>query len=177
MHAYTTAPSHTHLCPRLLLPYHHWFINLLTVLLFQHFFQTQCLVFYSTYQRATSLFMSVSLAAALFSLYLAFIENSCVWINVVNIKPNLCLYNKFYSNSNRFISYNQPFWKNGQILKKIPNQNVFKTFLATLIFRWFKFALKPPYSIACSKLWLAIWDTSFWAFWIRFGHKGPWDIS
>ena len=43
-------------------------------------------------------------AAALFSLYLAFIEISCVWINVVNIKPNLCLCNQFYSNFNRFIS-------------------------------------------------------------------------
>ena len=28
-------------------------------------------------------------------------------------------------------------------------------------FRWFKFTLKPPYSIAQDKLKLAIWDTSF----------------
>ena len=28
----------------------------------------------------------------------------CVWINVVDIKPNLCLYNKFSSKSNRFIT-------------------------------------------------------------------------
>ena len=27
--------------------------------------------------------------------------------------------------------------------------------------RWFKFTLKPPYSIAHDKLRLAIWDTSF----------------
>ena len=27
------------------------------------------------------------------------------------------------------------------------------------IFRWFKFSLKPPYSIAHDKLQLAIWDT------------------
>ena len=45
------------------------------------------------------------------------------------------------------------------------------------LFRWFKFTLKPPYSIAHDKLWLAIWDTSFWTFWLKFGHKGPWDIS
>ena len=32
------------------------------------------------------------------------------------------------------------------------------------IFRWFKFTLKPPYSIMCGKLQLAIWDTSFWTF-------------
>ena len=42
-----------------------------------------------------------------------------------------------------------------------------------LIFRWFKFTLKPPYSIAIGKLRLAIWDTSFWTFWLKFGHKGP----
>ena len=41
------------------------------------------------------------------------------------------------------------------------------------IFRWFKFTLKPPYSITRDKLRLAIWDTSFWTFWLKFGHKGP----
>ena len=45
--------------------------------------------------------------------------------------------------------------------------------LACLIFRWFKCKLKPPYSIAHDKLRLAIWDTSFWTFWLKFGHKGP----
>ena len=30
-----------------------------------------------------------------------------------------------------------------------------------LLFRWFKFILKPPYSITHGKLRLAIWDTSF----------------
>ena len=45
--------------------------------------------------------------------------------------------------------------------------------LRELIFRWFKFTLKPPYSIAHDKLRLAIWDTSFWTFWLKFGHKGP----
>ena len=32
------------------------------------------------------------------------------------------------------------------------------------IIRWFKFTLKPPYSITHGKLRLAIWDTSFWTF-------------
>ena len=41
------------------------------------------------------------------------------------------------------------------------------------IIRWFKFTLKPPYSITRDKLRLAIWDTSFWTFWLKFGHKGP----
>ena len=25
-------------------------------------------------------------------------------------------------------------------------------------------------------LWLAIWDTSAWNFWVKFGHRTPWDI-
>ena len=41
------------------------------------------------------------------------------------------------------------------------------------LFRWFKFTLKPPYSITHGKLRLTIWDTSFWTFWLKFGHKGP----
>ena len=51
---------------------------------------------------------------------------------------------------------------------------VFKDPLAEyLVFRWFKFTLKPPYRITRDKLRLAIWDTSFWTFWLKFGHKGP----
>ena len=66
-------------------------------------------------------------------------------------------------------SYN-PHW--------YPNYFIFFTLVVTrTIFRCFKFTLKPPYRITCSKLWLAIWDTSFWTFWLKFGHKGPWDIS
>ena len=45
--------------------------------------------------------------------------------------------------------------------------------LAASVLRWFKFTLKPPYSIAHDKLRLAIWDTSCWTFWLKFGHKGP----
>ena len=41
------------------------------------------------------------------------------------------------------------------------------------IFRWFKFTLKPPYSITHDKLRLVIWDTSFWTFLVKFEHKGP----
>ena len=39
--------------------------------------------------------------------------------------------------------------------------------------RWFKFTLKPPNRITCDKLRLANWDTSFWTFWVKFGHNGP----
>ena len=42
-----------------------------------------------------------------------------------------------------------------------------------MIIRWFKFTPKPPYSIAHDKLQLAIRDTSFWTFCLKFGHKGP----
>ena len=44
---------------------------------------------------------------------------------------------------------------------------------ACMVFRWFKFTLKPPYSIVHDNLQLALWDTSFWTFWLKFGHKGP----
>ena len=44
--------------------------------------------------------------------------------------------------------------------------------LLPLLFRWFKFTLKPPYRITLDKLWLTIWDTSFWTFWLKFGTQG-----
>ena len=36
-------------------------------------------------------------------------------------------------------------------------------------FRWFKFTLKPPYSGASERSLLAIWDTSHWNFFVKFG--------
>ena len=42
-----------------------------------------------------------------------------------------------------------------------------------LLTRLFKCKLKPPYRITHAKLRLTIWDTSFWTFWVKFGHKGP----
>ena len=45
-----------------------------------------------------------------------------------------------------------------------------------VVFGWFKFTLKP-HSIAHDKLQMAIWDTSFWTFIVKFGHMGPKDIS
>ena len=50
---------------------------------------------------------------------------------------------------------------------------ILNLYICDPLFRWFKFTLKPPYSIAHDKLRLAIWDTSFWTFWLKFGHKGP----
>ena len=41
------------------------------------------------------------------------------------------------------------------------------------IFRWFKFTLKPPIVVARDNLRLAIWDISFWTFFVKFGHRTP----
>ena len=46
-----------------------------------------------------------------------------------------------------------------------------------LVFRWFKFTLKPPYRIAISNFFSAIWDTSHWNFLVKFGLKTAWDMS
>ena len=48
---------------------------------------------------------------------------------------------------------------------------------AFLLFRWFKFTLKPPYRIAIGNFFLAIWDTSHWNFLVKFGLKTAWDMS
>ena len=37
------------------------------------------------------------------------------------------------------------------------------------VFRWFKFTLKPPYSGASERSLSAIWDTSHWNFFVKFG--------
>ena len=46
-----------------------------------------------------------------------------------------------------------------------------------LLFRWFKFTLKPPNSMARGNFFSAIWDTSHWNFFVKFGLKTPYDIS
>ena len=53
------------------------------------------------------------------------------------------------------------------------NSTVVSGIVDLIVFRWFKFTLKPPYRITHDKLRLAICDTSFWTFWLKFGHKGP----
>ena len=57
----------------------------------------------------------------------------------------------------------------GQILTKGSLRNILGPILSHFsnmpLFRWFKFTLKPAYSIVHDKLWLAIWYTSFWIFW------------
>ena len=47
----------------------------------------------------------------------------------------------------------------------------------SFVFRWFKFTLKPPNSMAPRNFFLAIWDTSHWNFFVKFGLKTPYDIS
>ena len=39
------------------------------------------------------------------------------------------------------------------------------------IIRWFKFTLKPPYTITHGNLLMAIWDTSHWTSFVKFGLK------
>ena len=46
-----------------------------------------------------------------------------------------------------------------------------------LLFRWFKFTLKPPYTVASGNLLSAISDTSHWTTVVKFGLKTAWDIS
>ena len=46
-----------------------------------------------------------------------------------------------------------------------------------IFFRWFKFTLKPPYTVAIGNFCSAIWDTSHWNFFVKFGLKTAWDIS
>ena len=43
--------------------------------------------------------------------------------------------------------------------------------LKSFIFRWFKFTLKPPNSVTHGNLLWAIWDTSHWNFFVKFGLK------
>ena len=42
---------------------------------------------------------------------------------------------------------------------------------ARLFVRWFKFTLKPPYTIKHGNLSSAIWDTSHWTSFVKFGLK------
>ena len=44
------------------------------------------------------------------------------------------------------------------------------------VFRWFKFTLKPPNSVMHGNLLSAIWDTSHWNFFVKFGLKTAWHI-
>ena len=40
-----------------------------------------------------------------------------------------------------------------------------------LLFRWFKFTLKPTYTITHGNFLSAIWDTSHWTSFVKFGLK------
>ena len=45
------------------------------------------------------------------------------------------------------------------------------------VFRWFKFTLKPPYTIMHGNFLSTIWDTSHWTSFVKFRLKTAWDIS
>ena len=66
-------------------------------------------------------------------------------------------------------------WDSGESLKdkvyRILCDKALITNLIDWLFRWFKFTLKPPYTVASGNLLLAIWDTSNWTSFVKFGLK------
>ena len=54
---------------------------------------------------------------------------------------------------------------------QVPQRQADGPLVSCLVFRWFKFTLKPPNSITHGNLLLAIWDTSHWNFFVKFGLK------
>ena len=56
-----------------------------------------------------------------------------------------------------------------QRIQEIVCEHLAHNFEEYVIFRWFKFTLKPPYSGAHERSLLAIWDTSHWNFFVKFG--------
>ena len=71
----------------------------------------------------------------------------------------------------RMVHDKHPEYKN--LFRASPEDESLSIDGGDVVFRWFKFTLKPPNRIGHGKLRLAIWDTSFWTFWVKFGHNGP----
>ena len=55
--------------------------------------------------------------------------------------------------------------------EKVSPQRVKVIFSVISIFRWFKFTLKPPYTITHGNFLSAIWGTSHWTSFVKFGLK------
>ena len=53
--------------------------------------------------------------------------------------------------------------------QRIPTGVLQRVFIR--IFRWFKFTLKPPYTVTSGNLLSAIWDTYHWTSFVKFGLK------
>ena len=62
-------------------------------------------------------------------------------------------------------------------MRNQPLSDITSLFLNFSFFRWFKFTLKPPYTVAHGNLSSAIWDTSHLTSFVKFGLKTAWDIS
>ena len=60
-------------------------------------------------------------------------------------------------------------WSQGFTHSEVMHELKLSTKTLTMVFRWFKFTLKPPYSGAHERSLLAIWDTSHWNFFVKFG--------
>ena len=89
------------------------------------------------------------------------------WVHFIKISPCLLLIDCCYIIS---------FLLCVSLITVILNKLYIFTFLC-LLFRWFKFTLKPPYRIANGNFFSAIWDTSHWNFLVKFGLKTAWDMS
>ena len=89
---------------------------------------------------------------------------SCWKIYKYISEPSLGLLGKFQHRSDHhYIKYNCAI--------------LFLWYMSSLFFRWFKFTPKPPNSMAIENFFLAIWDTSHWNVFVKFGLKTPYNIS
>ena len=77
---------------------------------------------------------------------------------------------KFFMNPHRIVFEDNNGITCGSFDRKFPFISHFQMVpLNPLVFRWFKFTLKPPYSGASERSLSAIWDTSHWNFFVKFG--------
>ena len=74
-----------------------------------------------------------------------------------------CFFEYFHTDKSQFV------------ITSTPPESIFRGNVVHLIFRWF--TLKPPYSGAHERSLLAIWDTSHWNFFVKFGLRTACDIS
>ena len=91
--------------------------------------------------------------------------------------PLLVFYNNFTCTSETFASTNKPHMQRASDLDMSFTQNLKKLEFILQFFRWFKFTLKTPNSMARGNFFSAIWDISHWNFFVKFGLKTPYDIS
>ena len=90
---------------------------------------------------------------------------------IMELQNNLKNEKKYYLSARVFDCFLQCVWETNCVSVMCDMWNWF------LVFRWFKFTLKPPYTITSRHLLSAIWDTSHWISFVKFGLETAWDIS